>query len=214
MTTLDSFVELNEQIYFHAKEAGHPAVVPSNTSDTFGYACNADGCTETWAISIATLRKVPWSIQDAAKTIPGQQALGKLLVSSIPGSGPGEPPDMMRRVDAVFERFGDDLSHLQERYIGKHGELAGILEDMSTLSSEDRRRVGNRLNDLVDAIKATINRGHHLLGEASEQQVPREDPRPALKLGREENKLARIWATAPDVTAAFGTLPAKDPKLV
>lgn len=84
-------------------------------------------------------------------------------------------------LDAISNAEGtEQLNELRVRYLGKKGELTGILRSMGSLPAEDRPVVGQMVNDARERV---------------EQELERK-----LQLSREAEKAARLAAEALDVT--------------
>ena len=60
----------------------------------------------------------------------------------------------------------DSLENLRVRYLGKKGELTGILRQMGRLSAEERPKMGQLANQLRAEIEETIESRRKVLNEA------------------------------------------------
>ena len=60
----------------------------------------------------------------------------------------------------------DSLEALRVRYLGKKGELTGILRQMGRLSAEERPQMGQLANQLRSEIEETIEKRRRALNEA------------------------------------------------
>ena len=81
----------------------------------------------------------------------------------------------------------EQLNELRVRFLGKKGELTGLLRSMGSLSAADRPAVGQMVNDARERIEAGIER--------------------RLQISKDAEKAARLAAEALDVT-----MPAKEQK--
>ena len=83
----------------------------------------------------------------------------------------------------------DTLESLRIRYLGKKGELTGVLRQMGKLSAEERPQMGQLANQLRSEIEANIEKQRKLLNEAMlerkllEETVDVTLPGKAQKLG-------------------------------
>ncbi len=77
----------------------------------------------------------------------------------------------------VFGRVSDrdELNNLRIRYLGKKGELTGILKGMGKLSGEDRPKVGQVANEIRQTLEEVISKKSEELEEAAlKQQIEAE----------------------------------------
>ncbi len=81
----------------------------------------------------------------------------------------------------------EQLNELRVRFLGKKGELTGLLRSMGSLPAADRPAVGQMVNDARERIEQGIER--------------------RLQISKDEEKAARLAAEALDVT-----MPAKEQK--
>ena len=60
----------------------------------------------------------------------------------------------------------DTLESLRIKYLGKKGELTGVLRQMGKLSAEERPQMGQLANQLRSEIEASIEKRRKTLNEA------------------------------------------------
>ena len=63
-----------------------------------------------------------------------------------------EAVDLFNSIDDTAE-----LEQAKARYLGRHGELTGLLKGLGKLSPEDRPAMGSRINQAKEALEAALN---------------------------------------------------------
>ena len=73
---------------------------------------------------------------------------------------------------AAFAQAGDlsELDALRVQYLGKKGELTGVLKMMGKLSAEERPAMGQLANEVRAALEQAIEQASEKLSEAALEQ--------------------------------------------
>ena len=73
--------------------------------------------------------------------------------------------DVLKRLEAIEKEFGEELSACKDagqaesmrvKYLGRKGELTGILRSVSGLSAEQKKEVGKKANILKNRFSDKI----------------------------------------------------------
>src|SRR5687768_1066188 len=75
--------------------------------------------------------------------------------------------DLLSEATELFNRV-DDLAELDQakaRYIGRQGRLTELLKGLGKLSPEERPAMGNRINQVKQALEAALNRRREAIQE-------------------------------------------------
>lgn len=82
---------------------------------------------------------------------------------------------------------GAELENAKARYLGKAGEVTAHLKQLATLSVEEKKRQGARINEAKQAIEAALNDRRKVLADAELQQQLQAEALDVTLPGRSRN---------------------------
>lgn len=89
---------------------------------------------------------------------------------------------MLNNIEKIKEKILNELKNIKEsqaladleqKYLGRKGELTGVLRGVANLSAEDKRTIGKLANDIKEEIKAKLGEMRAVIdGQSNGKEVP------------------------------------------